>query len=217
MVVAHASDAISGLASATCNGIKMPLAESGRIQCIVVLEPGMNDIVVEVSDHASNSGSAGLRALLRGPSSRLRVVPEAAGVLIGSSRTFQVLDEFGLDVPEVVWLVDNPALAEISPDGHVLTAKAPGSVVLKATAGGMTATAFVTIFPGDRLPPNSIRWKVDSLTTSNRSIRNRWSRPNADGSATHQIPGGVMRVVESINMVSGRLNWRMRPAVSSWR
>jgi Big-like domain-containing protein len=214
MVVAHASDALSGLASATCNGIKMPIAESGRIQCMVVLEPGMNDIVVEVSDHASNSGSAGLRALLRGASSRLRVVPEAAGVLIGSSRTFQVLDEFGLDVPEVVWLVDNPALAEISADGHILTAKAPGSVVLKATAGGMTATAFVTIFTGDRLPPNSIRWKVDSLTTTQTADTQPLVPSERRWVATHQAPGGVASV-ESINMVSGRLNWRMRPAVSS--
>lgn len=214
MVVAHASDALSGLASASCNGIKMPIADSGRIQCIVVLEPGTNDIVVEVSDQASNSGSAGLRALLRGAPSELRVVPEVAGVLAGSSRTFQVLDEFGLDVPDVVWQVDHPALAAISADGHVLTARAPGSVAIKATAGGMTATAAVTIFTGDRLPPGSIRWRVGGMTTTQTADTQPLVPSDRRWVATNQNPGRVP-TVESINVVSGRLNWRMRPAVSN--
>ena len=212
MVVAQTSDALSGVASATCNGMPASVSASGRVQCVILLVPGMNDIAVEVSDRASNSGSAGLRVQLRGTPSRLRVVPDAAGVLIGGTRTFQVLDEFGVDVPGIVWRVDAPDRAQISDDGrHLLAAQAAGPVVLTASAGGLTATASVTIYPGDRVPPNGIRWKVEGLSI----IQTDQTVPLRDFSSSTltalQVAGEVARI-QSMNDATGRLNWRLRPA-----
>lgn len=214
MVVAYASDALSGVAAASCNGVVAKIDATGRIQCIVLLIAGMNDIVVEVSDHANNSGSTGLRVLLRGAPSQLRVVPEEAGMLVGSTRTLQVLDDFGLDVPNVVWQVDNSLLLDVSTDGrHVLTARAPGPVVVTANYGGLTASSLVTIYAGDRLPPNSIRWKVDSLKVMQTPETTPLVYSERSLISTHQPLGGNIASVESINQVTGRLNWRMRPPV----
>ena len=212
-VVAQVTDALSGVASATCNGMPAGLSPAGRIQCIVLAVPGLNDIVVEAFDRAHNSGSAGVRVLLQGAPQTLRVVPDVAGMLLGSTRTFQVLDEFGLNVPDVMWSVDAPERAQIFNDGrHALTARAPGQVILTANYRGLSAKTTVTIFTGDRLPPNAIRWKVDGL----RVVQTPDTKPPLASEGhmvtTHQQPGGLAHV-QSTEWASGRLNWRMRPAV----
>ena len=214
-VVAQASDALSGVASATCNGMPAGLSPSGGIQCIVLAVPGMIDIVVEAFDRAHNSGSAGLRVLLRGTPSALRVVPEVAGVLTGSTRSFQVLDEFGLDVADVHWSVDAPDRAQILDDGrHVLTARSPGAVVLTASARGLTAKSTATLYTGDRLPTDAIRWKVGTLSVIQlpAEMATQSSSAQRPMVTTNQTPGGVASV-QSINWATGRLEWQMRPAV----
>ena len=92
-IVANASDALSGVASATCGGVPAGIDSRGGIRCVVDLLPGINDVVVEATDHADNSGSIGIRVTRTGDTSTLRVVPQVLSVLVGRARTLQVMDE----------------------------------------------------------------------------------------------------------------------------
>jgi Bacterial Ig-like domain (group 2) len=216
-IVATAFDVTSGLSSATCNGMPAAIGATGVIRCIVMLQIGDNDVVVEVSDAADNSGSAGLRIRHAGPVSQWSVIPEVAAVVVGSTRTFQVLDESGKNAPNVVWYVDDPLLAEVSADGkHTMKARAPGTVTLTATAQGLSASTTVTIHAGDFLPTNAIRWRVGSLSV----IQTQNGRPGASGDTsnlvmTQQKPGQIGSIISLAN-VDGYLNWRLRPAVNTY-
>ena len=138
---AHAVDALSGLASATCNGRAAAFDARGTVECVVALHPGVNDIVVEATDRAGNSGSAGIRVTRTGVASVLHVVPDTLGLVIGEPKQLQVLDEFGRVVRNVVWRVNNPLLAQMSNDGrNAVTPLAAGSLTVTAIAGGLAPT-----------------------------------------------------------------------------
>lgn len=210
-VTARATDAGSGLAAATCNGTPVPLEAAGVIRCNVPLLPGVNDIVIEVSDHADNSGSAGVKVRRVGLPTSLTVIPEVSGVLVGSSRVFQVLSDFDTEVGPVTWQVDSPAIATMV--GNLLIAHAQGTVTLTASFRELTATATVETYHGDRLPPDATRWKVGGL----RIMQTGATKPLVMSSrtllTTAQQPGEHTRVL-SINDVSGALDWQTRPAMA---
>jgi hypothetical protein len=112
------SDALSGVESATCSGRAAHDDGSGDILCVVSFMPGVNDVVVEASDQANNSGSAGIWITRTGVSSWLQLEPEAFSLLVGQSKQIQVLDGFHADVEHAVWSVSNPALGTVSDDGR---------------------------------------------------------------------------------------------------
>ena len=91
-IVARTSDAISGPMAAACNGVPTTIADGGLIRCEVPLSVGANAVVVEVTDHAHNSGSSGFRIVRTAASSRLAVVPENIGLIVGQVTTVQVHD-----------------------------------------------------------------------------------------------------------------------------
>ena len=157
-VVAHVADALSGLASATCNGAPSPIDKSGAVRCRASLEPGANDIVVEASDVAGNSASAGINVRRIGRATALTIIPEAASVLVGSSRTFRALSNYDMNVGPVTWSVDTPSIATMI--GNLFQAHEQGTVTITARFADLTATATVSTYEGDRLPPDSTRWKV---------------------------------------------------------
>ena len=213
-VVARAADGLAGLNAATCNGRPAAMESSGVIRCTVPLVVGANDVVVEVSDRADNSGSAGFRIVRIGSAPALTIVPEVIGMIVGQVTTVQVHDESGLPAARVLWQIDNPTAGHMSSDGrHVLTAKAPGTITITASAGTVKATAVVTVYAGDRLPFDSTRWQIGSLKI--------WQTPETQPLkatphnivATRQTPGEVM-IVESINSSTGWLHFRERPAAS---
>lgn len=217
LVVARASDATSGVSSATCNGTPAPIDPTGRVRCQIALGPGVNDIVVEVSDHADNSGSAGARILRTTGSTgaQVNVFPAAAGVLSGQTRAFQVLDAAGAPVPDVEWHLDSPSLAEMSTDGrHVFTARATGVVTVTASYHGVTGSAVVTIYTGTQLPPNAVRWRIGTLAM----IETPFSGPPKDTGKSalwaFQRPGQVTSLM-SVSDSTGHLNWFGGPAVAS--
>jgi hypothetical protein len=215
-VVARTSDAVSGPMSAACNGRPAAIGDGGVIRCDVPLSVGANDVVVQVSDRADNSGSAGFRVVRTSSESRLKVVPENVGMIVGQVTTVQVQDGAGVTARGVVWQADNPAVAEMSTDGrHVLTAKTPGLVWITATAAGSQARILVTVYPGDRLPMGSTRWQIGTVMI----IQSPDTQPLKAGDtvnavATRKEPGGGT-VIESINRTTGWLNWRERPAASA--
>ena len=58
---------------------------SALVTCSLTLLPEINDVVVEASDLAGNSGSAGARVVRTGQARTIRVVPEMAAVKVGAS------------------------------------------------------------------------------------------------------------------------------------
>lgn len=215
-VVARISDAVSGPISATCNGRPAAIDGSGVTRCEVPLLVGANDVVVQVSDRADNSGSAGFRVVRTATSSRLTVFPESIGMILGQATTVQVQDDAGINARGVVWQVDNPAALEISGDGrHVVTARAPGMTWIRATVAGVEARALVTVYAGDRLPMGSTRWQIGTTMI----LQAPDTQPLKPGDtvnvlATRRQPGNLT-LMESINRTTGWLNWRERPAASA--
>jgi hypothetical protein len=213
-IVAHAFDALSGVASATCNGRLAQVDTDGRVTCVVPLRPGINDIVIEASDRADNSGSSGIRVTRTGRSSALRIVPESVSVLLGERepRSFQVLDDIGNVVPNVTWRVDNPQVAEISQDGaNLLTPRSPGSTTATAIAAGMSVDAKVTVYAGTRFPPGAVRWRTPPLSVI-QSPETFAGRPYGSAVVADTVPERRARL-RSIDERTGRIEWIETPAV----
>ncbi|HEY6971188.1 MAG TPA: IPT/TIG domain-containing protein [Candidatus Angelobacter sp.] len=60
------SDGLSGVSSATCNGVAASLS-GGSFSCAVSLRPGANAVAVQVTDVAGNVASAAISLVLAGP------------------------------------------------------------------------------------------------------------------------------------------------------
>jgi hypothetical protein len=204
-VVAHVADALSGLASATCNGAPTPVDKGGMVRCRVALEPGVNDIVIEASDVAGNSASAGATVRRIGRATALTIIPEAASVLVGSSRTFQALSNYDMNVGPVTWSVDTPSVGTMI--GNLFQAHEQGTVTVTARFADLTATATVSTYEGDRLPPDSTRWKVGGLMVMQTGAGRPGALSDKSMISTNQRPGEKTSVL-SINEGSGELNWQ---------
>lgn len=212
-VVARAADAISGLLSATCNGQPAPISESGIIRCDVPLFIGANDVVVEVSDRADNSGSAGFRIVRTASVPRVSVIPENIGMIVGQVTTVQVQDAAGLPVGRVVWESTDPSIGEMSNDGrHLFTAKAPGRAWLTASTGAVSGRMLISVYAGDRLPAGATRWQIGSVMI----LQTPDTQPLKAGDTVNAVAtnrnAGEPTTIESINRTTGWLNWRERPA-----
>lgn len=210
-VTARTTDAVSQPRAATCNGRAARIDDDGMIRCDVPLLIGANDVVVEVSDYADNSGSAGIR-IIRTGEPQLTIVPEEIGMIVGQVTTVQVQDEAGRAAQRVVWRVNNPSAGEISTDGrHVFSARAPGVVTITASVGKVEATARVTVYAGDRLPVSSTRWKVGALLVVQTPDTQPLKPSPRNLVATGQKPGEPAYIL-SVNSSTGWQNWRARPA-----
>ena len=114
------------------NGLPAPVREDGVIRCEVPLFIGANDVVVEVSDRADNSGSAGFRIVrTAADATRERHPGEHRHDRRTGRTTVQVHDAAGLPrETRRMGVHFNPSIGEMSNDGrHVFTAKAPGQGV----------------------------------------------------------------------------------------
>jgi hypothetical protein len=174
---------------------------------------GANDVVVEVSDRADNSASAGVRIVRTASTPRLAVIPENIGMIVGQVTTVQVQDGAGLAARGVTWEPTDPAIGEMSNDGrHVFTAKAPGRVWLTAASGGARARLLISVYAGDRLPAGSTRWQIGSVMI----LQTPDTQPLKAGDTVSAVattrPPGEPTIIESINRTTGWLNFRERPA-----
>ncbi|HEX6163336.1 MAG TPA: hypothetical protein VFZ31_08225 [Vicinamibacterales bacterium] len=212
-VTARASDEVSGLMSATCNGRPVPIADKGIIRCEVPLLVGANDIVVEASDRADNSGSAGFRIVRVVPATKLTVLPENIGMIVGQVTTVQVHDDAGLPARGVVWQSTDPSIGEMSSDGrHVFAAKAPGRAWLTASSGAVSGSILISVYEGDRLPPWSTRWQIGpTMILQTPETQPLKAGDTVDAVTTKPYPDAPT-TIESINRTTGWLNWRERPA-----
>ncbi len=211
-IVAQVADTLSGLAAATCNGVPAAFDRDGIVRCHVSLEPGANDIVVEASDVAGNSASAGRTVRRIGKPSSVAIVPEVSSVLVGTWRTFQVLSNYDTNVGPITWSVDTPSIATM--DGAMFRAHAQGTVTITARFGELTATATVETYEGDRFPLGSTRWKVGSSAVVQTSAGRPTAQLSKSMISTRQRPGEKTLVL-SINEGSGDLNWQTTVALDA--
>ena len=97
-VAGLSSDALSGIASISCNNSIASVAV-GNFNCSVPLQPGTNTIVVRVTDVAGNSATASLFANLAGP--KLVITSPAA------------LDLFATNAIQVTGTIDDPNVSVV--------------------------------------------------------------------------------------------------------
>jgi hypothetical protein len=81
------------------------------------------------------------------PVTAVTVSPAATTLLVGQSATLSAAITGGYSTTRLSWSSSNAAIASVS-DSGVVTAKAPGTAKITATAGGVAGTADVTVTAG---------------------------------------------------------------------
>jgi IPT/TIG domain/Glucodextranase, domain B len=167
------SDALSGLASVTCNGIAATFGDS-QFSCNISLNVGVNLVVVRAIDLAGNVAGSNFHLTLTGtlpPPNALQITPVGVTMLVGETRQFATIDELGRPRPEGAWTVSDSSLASMSTDGSsILTALAPGQLTLTANVGSRSAQTQINILGGGSSPlPGTVRWSTPPLP----DLRNR--------------------------------------------
>jgi chitobiase/beta-hexosaminidase-like protein/Big-like domain-containing protein len=159
---ATASDTLSGLESASCNGTPA-VVSTGAITCTVPLLAGANSVIVRTTDFARNSASAGVRIFRTGPITSLNIASTSRSLLVGEELPLKVIDQVGTIVAEAVWVSDDPLVAMVTvvEDGTSrLTAKGVGRATLTAAFGGLSADLAVTVFAGNSIPVGTAKWQT---------------------------------------------------------
>src|ERR1700693_2135999 len=94
----------------------------------------------------------------------LLVTPSTVVLLVGESTSLSAIDETGRPVSNVHWSI-NPSIAGLNEENGdlLLEGKRSGHAVLTAVANNQTATAVVSILPGSKLPPATVRWSLEPM------------------------------------------------------
>lgn len=93
----------------------------------------------------------------------LIVTPSSVTLLVNDFAYLSAIDVTGRPSPSVTWTL-SASVAELQTDenGKVLiTAVRPGRAILSAASDNFSATAVVTILAGEKLPPGTLKWRVD--------------------------------------------------------
>ena len=140
------ADALSGLASAQCNGVPAAVV-AGTITCTVAVRPGTNAVVLQASDVAGNSASVGVRVLVPSTPTSVAIVPAQPTLGVGQTREVRLVNQAGLPVSGATWAVSEATILSVTDtDGVVeIEALAVGSATVSATWNGLTAETVVTV------------------------------------------------------------------------
>ena len=140
------ADALSGLASAQCNGVPAAVV-AGTITCTVAVRPGTNAVVLQASDVAGNRASVGVRVLVPSTPTSVAIVPAQPALGVGQTREVRLVDQAGLPVSGATWAVSEATILSVTDtDGVVeVEALAVGSATVSATWNGLTAETVVTV------------------------------------------------------------------------
>jgi len=156
------ADGLSDVIGASCNGVAATI-NGLEVTCNVPLRPGLNAVVLHVTDRAGNSASFGVN--VRASATRPVVSPSRLTMLIGQTRLMTLTDDSGQTVNNVIWSTDDAAIATTSTeDGRTLEAIGPGETTVTATVGGNSALAHVTVVGGTSLPHGTVLWANDPPT-----------------------------------------------------
>jgi hypothetical protein len=81
----RATDSLSGVAAAQCNHTAAQI-QGDAVNCTIDVEPGLNTVILTVTDVAGNVASAGVRVRRTAPAVRIAVVPSQMTLRLGPVR-----------------------------------------------------------------------------------------------------------------------------------
>jgi hypothetical protein len=213
-VVADVADTLSGVDRAACNGVAAPIGTDGRVRCRITLLPGVNDIVVEASDVAGNSGSAGARVARTGPARAIRILPELAGIVVGDTVRLQVLDDFHRQRTDIEWFVDRTDVASLS-EGASVRAMTAGTMTITATVDGLRATATINVFDGSTPPVGTVIYKAAGFSLVQMPpVPDRTPGPKHGPMASADSAVGARLTLSAQTERTGWIDWIEVPAVN---
>jgi hypothetical protein len=165
-IAASGTDALSGLAGATCNGAGASLG-GAAVSYAVTLRPGRNIVIVRTADAAGNTASVssvvqyGTATGL--PATALSITPARVVLPIGGRRLAGVTDNFARAIDSPAWTTSDAAVATVTPEGPV-EGIAAGTATITATVASLTAELHVTVVagsgPGGALPLGTEQWSL---------------------------------------------------------
>jgi hypothetical protein len=163
-VTGTATDALSEIASVTCNS-SPALVSGSDFTCDVGLVEGSNPIVVQATDQAGNVASQSVTVTLSTmptpPPNAILITPDTLALVVDEPRQLALVDDYGRPVTGASWSVSDPSVAELSTsDLIILTGKAVGTVTITAFYQNLTTQATATVFAGPKLPQGTVRWSV---------------------------------------------------------
>jgi hypothetical protein len=99
------------------------------------------------------------------PAPGLLISPAHVGMLIHEEQRFTLLDGQGHNLKsQAEWSLSNSDVVDLASDSDpMITAKAVGTVILRAQTGGLSGEASVTVYPGDKLPDGTVRWSNPAI------------------------------------------------------
>ena len=158
-----ASDALSGVVDATCNGLETTISGS-NVSCNLTLSAGSNAIQVQATDLAGNTATttANVTYNLTPPPIALFITPDRLGMAMSESRKVAMVDDLARAIPASSWAVSDPTVAQIAADGTI-TPLAAGIVTITASYQSLSATAQLTVYGSQTFPPATVRWTVQPL------------------------------------------------------
>jgi hypothetical protein len=95
----------------------------------------------------------------------LFVSPVLVNMLAHDIQSFSLSDIQGHNLTSKAdWSIDNSSVADLT-TGPVptITAKQPGTLIVRARCDGVSAEATVTVHAGDKLPIGTIRWQAPKI------------------------------------------------------
>ena len=166
-VTGTVTDELSGVAGARCNGAPATVIR-GTVACTVAVRPGVNPVVLQVSDRAGNAVIAGVRVIVAAPPSTVTIAPQRVTLAPGEHREFRLLDQTGAPVVGATWsLNETDVLSATQTDaGLEVSALAVGTAAVHADWNGLMAETVVTVMAPTsegRLPSGTSRWTIPKL------------------------------------------------------
>lgn len=94
----------------------------------------------------------------------LLVTPSSSVLIIGENSTVTAVDGTGRPVKPVQWSVD-PPIADIQDEAgeFQVVAKQTGRAIVTATANNQSGMAILTVVPGGKLAPATVRWSLQPM------------------------------------------------------
>jgi outer membrane protein assembly factor BamB len=94
------------------------------------------------------------------PATSLTMSPSSATLQVGESRTFSLVDQLMRQRHDAQWGSSDPNVATVDPATGLVTAVAPGSVIVTGSLGFLSADVSVTIVAA--LPAGALRWTINA-------------------------------------------------------
>ncbi|MEO7158216.1 MAG: hypothetical protein ABI039_11670 [Vicinamibacterales bacterium] len=174
VVLGGALDLGSGIADARCNGEPAELID-GAVRCVVQLQPGRNEIVLQAIDAVGHSAAVAVALTRAGVATRISLTPATRAATLSEVIALSLRDEFGAAVERAQWSTSDQSVVTLSGDDPpIVTAVGIGEATVTAERDGLTSTASIVVSAA--LQPGAVRWTLPALpgvTTGQPLFANR--------------------------------------------